>query len=316
MRRLGLAAIVVVLALCSTQPARARTPWGGDCMSCHSSVQKGLLELVDYDAIADLGQGAARSPEPGTLKVFQVRPGQTKTLLADVLGLSNDDAYAVAVTNLKTVGVERGARLDYTGDCAWAEWSHYFSDPVDKHSWGFGPRSFEFKIAVDPDTPEDFYELTYVLAGRSTADGDLFYDEERFYLQVALDASDDGSGSATADCDGNGVADALQTDADGDGIIDPCDNCPELSNPAQADIDGDGVGDACQSAPALERPLSLLEQELPATCCGSAGPMSLMGLPLGMLLLTRFGGRKRHDLSGGTQQRDPSAEDGHAAVVR
>ena len=26
----------------------------------------------------------------------------------------------------------------------------------------------------------------------------------------------------------------------------------------------------------------------------SAGPMSLMGLPLGMLLLTRFGGRKRH----------------------
>lgn len=34
-------------------------------------------------------------------------------------------------------------------------------------------------------------------------------------------------------------------DVDGDGIIDPLDNCPDLANSDQADTDGDGVGDAC-----------------------------------------------------------------------
>jgi hypothetical protein len=36
-------------------------------------------------------------------------------------------------------------------------------------------------------------------------------------------------------------------DADGDGVPDSSDNCPNVSNPGQADSDGDGVGDACDS---------------------------------------------------------------------
>ena len=34
-------------------------------------------------------------------------------------------------------------------------------------------------------------------------------------------------------------------DADGDGILDDVDNCPETYNPTQTDTDGDGMGDAC-----------------------------------------------------------------------
>ena len=34
-------------------------------------------------------------------------------------------------------------------------------------------------------------------------------------------------------------------DRDGDNVIDPEDNCPEIDNEDQADCDGDGVGDAC-----------------------------------------------------------------------
>ena len=38
-------------------------------------------------------------------------------------------------------------------------------------------------------------------------------------------------------------------DTDGDGITDPCDNCPGDYNPAQTDTDGDGVGDECDDCP-------------------------------------------------------------------
>jgi Thrombospondin type 3 repeat len=44
-------------------------------------------------------------------------------------------------------------------------------------------------------------------------------------------------------------------DADGDGVPDRRDNCPQIGNPDQADVDGDGFGDACD--------------------CPSAGPMAL-----------------------------------------
>jgi|GEM_PF-4379154 len=55
----------------------------------------------------------------------------------------------------------------------------------------------------------------------------------------------------SADCDGNGVPDDCQTDKDQDGVIDACDNCPDLANQDQADIDADGVGDACQNLLAI-----------------------------------------------------------------
>jgi hypothetical protein len=46
-----------------------------------------------------------------------------------------------------------------------------------------------------------------------------------------------------------GAAGCLGADADGDGIPDLVDNCPNVANPDQKDTDGDGVGDACDTAP-------------------------------------------------------------------
>ncbi len=34
-------------------------------------------------------------------------------------------------------------------------------------------------------------------------------------------------------------------DTDGDGVIDLADNCVDIANADQSDIDGDGLGDVC-----------------------------------------------------------------------
>jgi hypothetical protein len=49
-------------------------------------------------------------------------------------------------------------------------------------------------------------------------------------------------------CSGSSVdcpADTGKPDADGDGVCDLEDICPQTSDPTQADADGDGLGDAC-----------------------------------------------------------------------
>jgi probable HAF family extracellular repeat protein len=80
------------------------------------------------------------------------------------------------------------------------------------------------------------------------------------------DSQDIASGTS-ADCDGNGVPDECQTDTDGDGLIDPCDGCP--NDPAKTvpgvcgcgtpdtDTDADGTpdcNDGCPNDPSKTQP--------------------------------------------------------------
>lgn len=52
---------------------------------------------------------------------------------------------------------------------------------------------------------------------------------------------------ASFDCDLDLVPDECEPDSDGDGVIDDCDNCPDLPNPDQLDGDGNGVGNLCDT---------------------------------------------------------------------
>ncbi|HIA02022.1 MAG TPA: hypothetical protein EYN66_08945, partial [Myxococcales bacterium] len=51
-----------------------------------------------------------------------------------------------------------------------------------------------------------------------------------------------------SDKDGDGLGDACD-DSDGDGVFDSTDNCPNEVNPAQDDSDNDGTGDLCDLCP-------------------------------------------------------------------
>ena len=92
-------------------------------------------------------------------------------------------------------------------------------------------------------------------------DGDSdedFSDIDQDGLADCIDIDDDGDGIIDSedncplvpnpdqqDSDGDGIGDLCEQDTDGDGIEDDLDNCPNIPNPDQQDYDNDGAGDPC-----------------------------------------------------------------------
>lgn len=84
-----------------------------------------------------------------------------------------------------------------------------------------------------------------------------------FDIQQALpDADGDGVPDVRDNCpdvpnrdqrdiDHDGLGDACDADIDGDGIPNAMDKCPFVADPAQRDTDGDGIGDACDNCPGI-----------------------------------------------------------------
>jgi len=67
-----------------------------------------------------------------------------------------------------------------------------------------------------------------------------------FVAKLCLDTDCDGDGVLNVDDNCVITPNADQSDADGDGFGDLCDVCPADFNPAQEDINGNGVGDLCE----------------------------------------------------------------------
>jgi hypothetical protein len=66
-------------------------------------------------------------------------------------------------------------------------------------------------------------------------------------------ACDDGEGCTQPDTCQAGICMGSATDADGDGVLDPCDLCPGHND--YVDSDGDGVADGCDLCPSLDNHL-------------------------------------------------------------
>ncbi|NLE57225.1 MAG: hypothetical protein GX616_02615 [Planctomycetes bacterium] len=98
-------------------------------------------------------------------------------------------------------------------------------------------------------TPVSSWQTGSSFNDTTATPGQTYY----YWVSAAVDSSGtrasafgrSNSGWRAKDCNNNGVPDQNDPDADGDGVPDDCDNCPETPNSDQLDTDGDGIGDAC-----------------------------------------------------------------------
>ena len=237
MKRLFILPTVVLVVLCAVHTARAAPAWGVNCLSCHGQAQAGILDVVGEDAVDDPDESGTGVPDRGVLKVFKAFPGESKILMAEVVGLDTDDAYAVELKRLRFAGVENGGELEYGADCDWPEWeetAHYYTEPFIRYRWGSDPTGFTYEIIVGPNASYDYYDLVFAVAGKASDDGALFYAEEHFYLEVEV---------LPGDVDENGQVDlgdfsTFGTCLSGPDNVEPPPGCSQSEFEA-CDLDGD-----------------------------------------------------------------------------
>jgi hypothetical protein len=178
--------IVVGVVLLGTGAggARAESAWqrDGGCKGCHTVQYPALISVYGNDGLAD-------PTGMGSLKVFKAGRSQAKSMFAQVSGLATGDQYAFAVTRFKYAGVVTSGLLNQSStsmDCDWASWggtAGTYSYPDFFQNWTGGPAQVSYDLTISATAAYDFYELIYEVAGRKS-NGELFYGEEHFYLQV------------------------------------------------------------------------------------------------------------------------------------
>jgi hypothetical protein len=131
-----------------------------------------------------------------------------------------------------------------------------FSTPLDSNS----DNVYEFKVRsiVKDDTSDDFPTISSEKTISSIENKTDILTVTSILSTIGSDYDGDGIldpvdncpttfNPDQADTDGNGEGDVCE-DSDGDGVLDFEDNCIYIPNPNQEDADGDGEGDVCEDA--------------------------------------------------------------------
>ncbi|NOT02415.1 MAG: PEP-CTERM sorting domain-containing protein [Phycisphaerales bacterium] len=184
--------VALMIAALGGTVASARPSNGRNCSTCHTGGSLGLdiPEVVGFDGYADPDETLTGATNRGLLKVFTVMPGQSIDLSARVdLGTFLNNAFAIELKRMETIGVEHGGSLGFTADADWNlqigvenvdPTRPYYTLPDVDGIFFTAPTTFTFSMLVDPATPPDYYDLEFAVAGQPGE----FYGDEHFYLRV------------------------------------------------------------------------------------------------------------------------------------
>ena len=205
---------------------------------------------------------------------FVAGEGQRLYILVTAIDVDGD---AVAYS---ADGLPAGATLnESTGELTWTPRYHHFGEwsiSLTATSEGGLTASVDIEIEVsfiDADAdgvPDTFEEVSGLDPTLVDSDGDTISDQEELHdwrdprdtdndgvidaldhdadgdgIPDAVEAGDSDLGTDAIDTDGDGTADYLDDDSDDDEVVDGEDNCPTEVNLDQGDIDEDETGDAC-----------------------------------------------------------------------
>ena len=107
MSRIGLALIGVGVALTLGQAAFALPTYGENCASCHTT-SLGTITITGNDTTANPVE-ACSVPDHGTLKVFQVAPGASRTLTATLSYYTGTVSFMDGATVLGSAALVNGS---------------------------------------------------------------------------------------------------------------------------------------------------------------------------------------------------------------
>jgi hypothetical protein len=173
---------------------------------CHTE-DRNAFEVTDNDDTIDIGLGE--------LKVFDVEPGESVSLTADVFNRYPDGKYAVAIDNL-------GA-LPLSSSAGWQSQGSYYTTN-NKYDYN---NDWTYLLDVDAGADEGYYLFQFNVAGKG---GPKWFDSEQFYVNVIIALPTMG------DTNGNDIVD----DYDYDNLVAQFGGPPGAES---ADFNNDGVVD-------------------------------------------------------------------------
>ncbi|MDJ0759504.1 MAG: thrombospondin type 3 repeat-containing protein, partial [Woeseiaceae bacterium] len=196
---------------------------------------------VDADGIDDLVVGAYRNGAPGAAYVYASGSSwwtqATPVFSAKVSGENSGDQFGVRVSTLAPSGNKTGADV-----LVGANRFEQGSTPDEGAVYLFDGGTLPL-----PEPQPDYHDggrdmLGYFVLGTGDIDGDGRNDFVAGAPDIDINGYFGDGGFVRYYYGGGGES---QADSDNDGVADSLDNCPADANTNQSDIDGDGLGDVC-----------------------------------------------------------------------